>query len=87
MTRTGNDYYIQGTIREDEKSRLEEAELALFMTQLETTDLRKRIAQLESALEEERIRSRTFARALHARGPEIIYASNKIDVDISKDKA
>lgn len=86
MTRTGNDYTHVST-RESEKIRLEEAELALFMTQLEMTDLRKRINQLENALEEERIRSRTFARALHARGPEIIYASNKIDVDISKDKA
>ena len=57
MTRDNNDYYRHDSLREDEKRRLEDAETALFHMQMETADLRKQIAQLEAALEAERLRN------------------------------
>lgn len=49
------DYYTHIPLKESERERREEAELALFHTQLEVADLRRQIAQLESALESERV--------------------------------
>lgn len=57
MTRDNNDYYRHDSLRVDEKRRLEDAETALFHMQMETADLRKQIAQLEAALEAERLRN------------------------------
>jgi hypothetical protein len=49
------DYYTHIPLKESERERREEAELALFYMQLEVADLRRQIAQLESALESERV--------------------------------
>ena len=54
--------YTHVSLRESEKIRLEEAELALFHMQMEVAGLRKQIAQLENALEDQRLRTRRLVK-------------------------